>query len=197
MPDSLGFFSQRFDDVRHILGRLRKGHVASPQETDDLTWFSETVGLNRPIQEYSPRSQRRIFQRLNEGATTSKDIYRKEYVARKEATDESLEEHGLKPAQWKTIDRLRNQVVQYGVDADPYMDDEFLQEVALLYGYDYLHNVLTDQVDSIQKYLEGNPDPGNARWNARGSLEAHFGASAHVNFIRGTDPYYYYHGRRI
>lgn len=192
----MAFFSDRIEDVRRALRKLRKGEKPTPQTTDDLAWIKRTLGLKRPLTEYSERSQRRIFQRLREGARSQSEIQQREYAARKASRQKSLDEHGLLPSQWKTIRALRNKIIKYGMDVEPYMDDDVLKEFAEIYGYTYLRTVLTDQLDSTEQYIAGDAGPGNRRWNARGNLEAQFGASSAVMYVRGTNPYYYYHGRR-
>jgi hypothetical protein len=196
MANRAGFFSARIDDVRRILRKLRKGEQPTSGDTDDLQWFKRTVGLDRPIEDYSERSQRRIFQRLGEGAMSKKDVERREYQARKDSNERSREEHGMRPGQWKYIAALRNKIVAYGMDVEPYMDDEVLKDFAELYGYNYLKTVLTRQIESTEAYIGGSLEPGHSRWNARGELESQFGASQYVEYVRGTDPYYFYHGRR-
>lgn len=192
----MAFFTDRILDAKNILARLRRGSAPTPEETAELGWVRKTLGLKRPLSEYSERSQRRIFQRVREGASSVKEVQAREYAARKSAREESLEEHGLLPSQWKTVRALRNKIVKYGMDVEPYMDDETLKEFAEIYGYKYLQRVLSEQIDSTEHYLRGDAGPGNRRWNARGNLEAQFGASSAVMHIRGTNPYYYYHGRR-
>lgn len=192
----MAFFASRVQDVIKALRGIRKGTEPTPQGADDIAWLERTIGLKRPLRSYSDRSQRRIFQRLREGAISAKDVQKKEYAARKSAKQTALDEHGMLPSQWKKIEPLRNRLAQYGMDVDPYMDDEVLKDFANIYGYQYLLTVLTQQIDSTENYLNGNSKPGNERWNLRGELETRFGISSHVMYIRGTDPYYYYHGRR-
>lgn len=192
----MAFFSDRILDAKKILARLRKGSKPTPQDTSELAWVRKTLGLKRPLTEYSQRSQRRIFQRVSEGASSAKEVQQREYRARQEARQQSIDEHGLLPSQWKTVRALRNKVVKYGMDVEPYMDDEVLKEFAEIYGYKYLQTVLSQQIESTEAYLAGSAKLGNERWNARGELESRFGASSAVMHIRGTNPYYYYHGRR-
>lgn len=192
----MAFFASRVEDVIIALRKLRKGETLTAERTSDIAWLERTLDLKRPLTSYSDRSQRRIFQRLREGATSSNDIYRRDYKARQTSKQTSRAIHGLTPAQWKHIEPLRDKLSSYGMDVEPYMDDEVLKDFAQMYGYQYLYTVLTQQVDSTEQYIAGNLAPGNARWNARGELESRFGASSHVMYIRGTNPYYYYHGRR-
>lgn len=193
----MGFFASRIEDVQRALRKLRKGEQLTPERVDDITWFERTIGLKRPLASYSERSQRRIFQRLREGAMSKEEINAKEREARKTSRERAVAEHGMSPSQWRTIAPLRDKLSGYGMDIEPYMDDEVLKDFAQLYGYTYLKTVLSNQIDSTEQYLRGNPEPGNRRWNARGELESQFGASSHVMFVRGTNPYYYYHGRRM
>lgn len=192
----MAFFATRVEDAFRALRRLTKGEKVTTEAESDIRWLERTIGLNRPLESYSARSQRRFKQRLQEGATSRKDIYRREYQARKTAKEDTLEEHGMTPSQWRVIEPLRDKLSSYGMDVDPYMDDEVLKDFATMYGYQYLRTVLTDQIDSVEQYLQGNIEPGNRRWTLRGTLEEQFAASVHITYIRGTDPYYYYHGRK-
>jgi hypothetical protein len=192
----MGFFSDRVEDVFRALDRLRRGDTLGQPSEDDISWFERTVGLKRPLRSYSARSQRRFKQRFREGATSAKDVYKREYTERKTKTESTLAEHSLTPSQWRTIEALRNRVQELGVETDGYLDDDALRDVADLYGYQYMRQVLTEQIDSTEQYLRGNPAPGNKRWNNRGVLEAKFGASAFFNYAQGTNPYYFYHGRK-
>lgn len=189
-------FLNRVDEVKQALSMLRRGEKISPNRQSNIAWFERAVGLKRPLTSYSARSQRRIFQRINEGARSAKEIQKKEYQARKQSQAKARTQHGMSPKQWQTIKPLADKLKQYGMDVDPYMEDFVLKDFATMYGYEYLRRVLTQQVDSTEQYLNGNAKPGHDRWNARGELENQFGASVHVQFIRGTNPYYYYHGRR-
>jgi hypothetical protein len=192
----MAFFARRVEDVLRAVRKIRRGKPVSTEAQDDIAWLERTIGLKRPLTSYSERSQRRIFQRLREGAVSSKEVYQKEYEARKTKREEVIEEHGLLPSQWRRIEPLRDKLQTYGMDVDPYMDDEVLKEFAELYGYEYLLTVLTEQIESTERYLQGDASLGNRRWNARGQLEERFGASSAVMHIRGTNPYYYYHGRK-
>lgn len=192
----MAYFNDRIADAFRALGRWAKGEQLTDNSEQDIAWLERTLELKKPLRSYSKRSQRRFKQRMQEGATSARDVYSREYRHRKERADETREEHGLSPTQWRRIEPLRNRIIDMGVDADPYMDDEVLKDFAELYGYEYLRRVLTEQIDSTEHYMRGNLEPGNRRWNARGSLENQFGASRYVSHIRGSDPYYYYHGRK-
>jgi hypothetical protein len=192
----MGFFSDRVEDVFRALTRFRRGEKLGEFSEADIAWFERVAGLKRPLRSYSARSQRRFKQRFSEGATSANDVYKREYKARKQTKTETQEKHGLAPSQWKTIEPLRNRVQELGVETEGYLDDEALKDVATLYGYQYMKKVLTEQIDSTEHYLQGNPAPGNRRWNNRGILEAKFGASAFFNYAQGTNPYYFYHGRK-
>lgn len=191
-----GFFSSRIEQARHALTRIRQGETISDERLSDIRWLERTIGLDRPLTEYSPRSQRRIFQRLREGATTREDIYRREYQAERQRKQRARDDHGLSPSQWNTIVPLRDRIKQLNVgDVEHYMDDEVLKDFVTIYGYEYLRTVLSQQINSTEEYLNGNAAPGNQRWHARGELERRFGASAFVPYAEGTTPFYFYHGR--
>jgi hypothetical protein len=192
----MAYFTDRIADAFRALTKWTKGDTLTDNAEQDIAWLERTLELKKPLRSYSKRSQRRFKQRLQEGATSSRDVYSREYKQRKTAVEEAREEHGLTPTQWRRVEPLRNRIIAMGVDADPYMDDDVLKDFAELYGYEYLRRVLTEQIDSTEHYLRGDTGPGNQRWNARGSLEAQFGASRFVSHIRGSDPYYYYHGRK-
>lgn len=179
---------------------LLAGEPLTPTRQSDLDYFQNAIGLKKPLADYSPRSQRRIIAGAREGRTV-KETYRAEYTRDQQRHQQSRQQHSLQPGQWRTIEKLRNTVIGLGVDVDPYMDDDVLNDFAQIYGFTYLRTVLTNQIDSTRKWLAyraghtTDPGPGKARWDARGQLEKQFAISHHVIYALGTDPYYYYHGR--
>jgi hypothetical protein len=161
---------------------------------DDLARVERWMGLPRPLASYSPRSRRRFISAARRGYRP-REIYARERAQRHTNTQAKW---GLTPTQFRRVHALMLQITALGVDVEYYHDPPVIKEFATLYGYDYLVTVFTQQVESIQRYLAGSVEPGRTRWNERGSIEERyerdFGASMY--FIRGTDPFYYYHGTR-
>jgi len=189
-------FPSRVEDGIRNLRKFMRGEALSDIGRSDLDYLTRELRLPRPIETYAPRTQRRYMQAARAGRTAKEQRAKetREYKQRKSTFQQT--HAGLSTQQWKTIDQLRKRVIALGVEVDPYMDDNVILDFAQLYGYEYLRTVLTQQIDSTEEYLRGNKQPGNERWNARGELETRFAASQHVLYVRGTDPYYYYHGRK-
>jgi hypothetical protein len=190
------WFPSQIEDGILALRKFMRGEELSDIRRGDLDYLTRELRLPQPIETYAPRTQRRYVAGARKRRTRNdiNRIERQEYQQRKQAFTST---HGsLTVSQWNTIDKLRKQIIALGVDADPYMDDPVIIDFAKLYGYEYLRTVLTQQIDSTQEYINGNRAPGRARWDARGELEERFAASVWVPRITGTDPYYYYHGRK-
>lgn len=189
-------FPSQIEDGIKALRMLMRGEPVSDLRHEDLDYLTRELRLPRPIQTYAPRTQRRHIAAARKGQT-AREASKAERQATQSRRASFTASHGsLTVTQWRTIDKLRKQVIALGVDVDPYMDDPVIIDFATLYGYDYLRTVLTNQIDSTQHYLNGDRTPGRARWDARGELETRFAASSHIIYIRGSDPYYYYHGRK-
>lgn len=92
-----------------------------------------------------------------------------------------------------------NDINATGVDVEYYHEPEIIKEMVTVYGYSYLVKVFTEQLESIKAFINGDPRIGNVRWHNRGSIEQEFtNRFGAVSFLlpMGTDPYYYYHGRK-
>lgn len=187
----------RYAQAERALRRKQRGQPLTELDESDLTWLNRQLNLKRPLESYAPRTQRRYLAAARSNRT-AREQNRKEYAERKQRIATVKQTHGgLTPAQWKVIERLRDGIDATGVDIYPYTTDEVLADFARMYGYDYLRTVLSQQLDSIHAFQRGDIIPGNDAWQGRGELEEQFGASQHVTlYATGTDPFYYYHGRR-
>lgn len=189
-------FPSQIEDGIRALKMWVRGEPVSDLRREDLDFLTRELRLPKPIETYAPRTQRRYVAAARKGQT-AKEAGKAERRAQQQRRGTFIQSHGgLSATQWRTVDKLRKQVIALGVDVDPYMDDPVIIDFAQLYGYQYLVTVLTNQIDSTQHYLNGDRTPGRTRWDARGELEHRFAASSHVYYIRGSDPYYYYHGRK-
>jgi len=165
-------------------------------EQADLDLVQRRLGLPKPLVEYAPRTRRRYAAAARKGQNREAALQR-ERVIRKSSTKN---EYGLTPSQLTKINTYRIPILESGVDIGPYLEPDVIKDIVQMYGFDYFHKVLGEQYDSIQQYTQGNKGPGRERWNSRGELETEAEAkmamkfSAVVYHVKGTDPYYYYHG---
>ena len=187
----------RVDNAVKAVDKILSGEVAPVAWGEDLEFVERFLGLNKPLAEYAPRTRRRYISAARKGQTAAQ-VRQSERTQRATST---LNRYGMTPAEWGKIGKLIRTIQSSGIDINEYFDPDVIKNVVQMYGVDYLKEVLTQQIDSIREYTQGNVLPGRERWNARGTLEEEAAArmaqsfAAAVYFIKGTDPYYYYHGR--
>lgn len=164
---------------------------------DDLDFVQRWMGLERPLESYSERSRRRFFTAAKRGVRPGREYQRE----RRQRGTNVMNKWGLTEYQFRVIHKLMKKIEDSGIDIDYYHDPPVIKDFATIYGYQYLKEVFTQQIDSIEKYRKGNRGPGHDRWfdhkenrTLEKKYESSFGASAYV--IKGTDPYYYYHSTR-
>lgn len=187
----------RLDNALKAIDKILSGEVAPVAWGEDLAFVERFLGLKKPLAEYAPRTRRRYIAAARKGQTAAQ-ARQAENVQR---TTSTLNRYGMTPNEWGKVGKLIRTIRSSGIDINEYFDPDVIKNVTQMYGVDYLIEVLTQQIDSIKEYTRGNVQPGRDRWNARGELEADAAArmqqafAAAVYFIKGTDPYYYYHGR--
>jgi hypothetical protein len=163
----------------------------------DLRAVEELLGLKRPLASYAPRTRRRYVSAARKGDRGAQKTLAKERVGR---STRVKAQYGITPAQLTKLNKVRLPIIASKVDIAPFLDDEVIKDIVKMYGFKYLMEVLTQQLDSIKRYTEGNREPGRNRWLNRGELEEQakdrLGAAFQLSvyYINGTDPYYYYHG---
>lgn len=187
----------RLDNALKALDKLLAGEIAPLAWGEDLAFVERFLGLKKPLAEYAPRTRRRYISAARKGQTAAQARAAEET----QRTTSTLNRYGMTPAEWRKIGKLIRTIRSSGIDINEYFDPDVIKNVVQMYGVDYLRDVLTQQIDSIREYTRGNVMPGRERWHARGELEEEAAArmrqsfAAAVYFIKGTDPYYYYHGR--
>jgi len=165
---------------------------------EDLTYVERFLGLKRPLASYAPRTRRRYIAAARQSDKGAKNTLSREREMRKETTKNK---YGLTQYQLTKLNKVRIPIMKSGVDINEYLDASVIKDVVAMYGFKYMYKVLSDQYDSIKEYTNHNSEPGRARWVARGELEEQAAqqmgeafAAALVYHVKGTDPYYYYHG---
>lgn len=187
----------RLANALKAIDKILSGEPAPVAWGEDLAFVERFLGLNKPLAEYAPRTRRRYISAAKKGQTGAQ-VRASERTQRATTT---RNRYGMTPGEWAKVGKLIRTIRESGIDINEYFDPDVIKNVVQMYGVDYLIEVLTQQIDSIRNYTQGNADPGNRRWHERGSLEADAEArmktafAAAVYFISGTDPYYYYHGR--
>jgi hypothetical protein len=189
LPDAI-------EAAARALRYIAQGHPVTFSQADDLARVTGYLGLSRPLQDYAPRTQRRYIAAARRGQKAEHARARE----RESRSSSTRDIWGLTPAQLTRLNKVRTPIIESGVDIREMLDPSVIKEIARMYGFQYLMDVLTQQLDSIKHYTDHNPAPGHARWVSRGELEAaarermadKFAAISY--FPKGTDPYYYYHG---
>lgn len=190
--DSVHYLSRINDGIRALNEQLSGKKLTDLRESD-LTWLERTLGLDKPLASYSARTRQRYLSAAAHGRTAQAERDKERIAKQQRAQSPSAS-----TSKWRVVHEKRDVLQAYGVDMEPYLDDEVLLLVARYYGLDYLVQVLTEQVESTEEYvLRNQREPGHSRWNARGELEDRFLIALPDEYLaRGTDPYYYYHGHR-
>ena len=191
---------QRVDGALKAVEKVLAGAVGNdvPFEwADDLRAVEQFLGLKRPLASYAPRTRRRYVSAARKGDRGAKKTLAKERNTR---TTMTRSRWGISPAQLTKLNKVRTPIIASGIDIAPFLNDEVIKDIVTMYGFDYLIEVLTQQLDSIRAYTRGDRIPGRERWDSRGELEeqakqrlgSKFALTVH--YVNGTDPYYYYHG---
>lgn len=166
---------------------------------EDLSYVETFLGLKRPLASYAPRTRRRYVAAAKAHDAGMRQSKARERVTR---TTTTKSRYGLSPSQLTRLNKVRLPIMASGVVIDEYLEPQVIREIVNVYGFDYMLKVLTQQLDSINQYVDGSPRAGNRRWHSRGEFEEEARAkmikqfTAVVYFPNGTDPYYYYHGLR-
>lgn len=191
--DTVHYLSRINDGIR-ALNKTLVGEELSDIRQSDLRWLERHLGLDKPLASYSSRTRQRYIAAAAHGRTAEMERARE----RQQRQQRQRTLPPISKRKWAVINAKRDRIKELGVDADPYLDDDVLIEVAKHYGLDYLVEVLTDQVESTESYVFNNSrEPGHTRWNARGELEDRFQIAIPEEYlISGTDSYYYYHGHK-
>src|SRR6266487_2649511 len=96
---------------------------------------------------------------------------------------------GLTPKQYTVINKLIKRRNLYMKDS--VVDWDILSNYVEAFGYDHVLNIMTDELDSIEEYVEqGNKYPGNSRWFNR---EHEIYKPDFNDRLANTDILYYYH----
>lgn len=178
---------------------LRTGDISSPILEQDLHDLNKFLGLNEPgrkkLQEMAPRTRRRYVAAAKKGDYRAKSTLKREQNMRTGRNNR----YGVTSTQYTQLNALIRRIKSSGVDIMEHLEPETVKDMVQTYGFQYMIEVLTQQIDSIEEYTKGHKEPGNARWHARGELEEQARERLgqlmpEVFHISGTDPYYYYHG---
>lgn len=185
------------DGALKAVDRILMGEKVPIAFAEDLAYVERFLGLKRPLASYAPRTRRRYVAAARKGDVGAKKSLSQERVRRQETTRAKW---GLTSGQLTKLNKYRIPIMKSGIDINEYLDPDVIKDIVQMYGFDYMLTVLKNQYDSILKYTEGNSEPGRQRWLSRGELEAEAeenmksSFAAAVYHVKGTDPYYYYHG---
>jgi hypothetical protein len=126
------------------LRKANAGQPLSPRERQAIDNLSSRLSLNRPLDEYAPRTQRRYMK-----------------VARE----------GDRPHQ---IEQLRQRLAASNVDARDAHSPETIADLRNLYGDRFVYDLLAGQLHAIEQYQNGNLHAGHARWEARNEFTSRY-----------------------
>lgn len=197
MPTYAQSGPDRLNGALKALEKTLAGEYVPFNWGDDLIAVEEFLGLKRPLASYAPRTRRRYIAAVRKNDRGAKRTLAKETQTR---TARTKEQYGLNPSQLTQLNKVKKPIIESGVDIHPFLNDDVIKNTVKMYGFKYMLEVLSNQLDSIKRYTAGDPLPGRERWNSRGELEeaakARLGSAFQLTtiYIGGTDPYYYYHG---
>lgn len=176
------------------------GGIPDPLDLVQLRGVEQYLGAKRPLSEYAPRTRRRYLSAARRGEQRPN---KSEYQRRKQRTQEKY--GGASPNQMTRMRRLarRNEAAlrREMENATFSFDDEFLADVANVYGPEFLDEVLKEQWDSIARWEEsedetrGSQHQGNRRYFGREDRETRLMRLRNKGVVANTDALYYYHGR--
>lgn len=188
-----GSYTFRTEAALDVAERILKGETVSDIERDPLTWLEKFLRLDKPFTSYAPRTRRRYAA----GARIAKRapaIRAEERVKTRQRVTQKYGAH-ITPGQATRLNKLKKQILDTGVDIQYYMDDDIIKLMLQQYGYKYLVYVWEKQLDSLERYANGDNEPGKDRWVNRGTWETEYGTSFEIYLPLNTDPYYFYHGK--
>lgn len=166
---------------------LRKhdaGQELTRQDRLALDNLTSKLGLSKPIADYAPRTRRRYLAAAREGLT-AQEVNRKEWTSRPD---------GITGAKRLTaIENARAAIENSSVEGSAHQPHsrEEVAHLIDLYGAPFVMRLLTDQLNSITAYQNGDNGPGRRRWFARDEIIAQYRDGLDVTDL---DPYFYYHG---
>lgn len=154
-------------------------------------FIQDTLGLNKPITEYSPRRQR-FYLHAARNQQTAKEANREDYrkrVSRQERIGAAPKERKRPPNRREIALGINRQLADVGITHDM----EFLNRMGKTVGWDNLASVLTEQRNALVAYAQGDTGPGRALWERRNEIIAQLYADGEYE---GTDAdeLFYYHG---
>lgn len=189
----------RIEQALHAMELRRRGRPRTLTEQTALSWLEARLGLDRPLEEYAPSTRDRYIRGFLRGKSGA-ELRAEQRTQRREHTEQV---YGVTPSQLTRINKLREELAVYHLDVAPYHDWETLSDIARIYSARYVLKVLRNQLDSVKHFThDRDPIPGRKRWDSRGQLESEFlqdsierTSASFAAGMKGTDPYYYYHGR--
>lgn len=172
------------------LNKVVSGETLSQPERNALSWLQEVTGAKRPLAEYAPRTRRRYVARARSTSSTGRAGGASEYQKRKASV--AAKTGGLTPKQYTVINKLIKR--RNGYMKDSVVDWDILSNYVEAFGYKHVRDIMVDELDSIEEYVENNNRfPGNRRWFGR---EHEIYKPNFNDRLANTDILYYYHGTR-
>lgn len=197
MSNPLG---DRLSAALRALEAQLSGGIPDPLDLVQLRGVERYLGAKKPLAEYAPRTRRRYLSAARRG---EQQPNKSEYQRRKARTAERY--GGATPGKMSGIKRKARRNEQ-ALRREPQnatfeFGDDFLADVANVYGPDFLNEVLDEQWDSINEWdgsdneAQGPHHPGNRRYFGREERESRIMRLRNRGIVANTDALYYYHGR--
>ena len=194
-----GPLGDRLNAALRALEAQLTGGVPNPLDEVQLRNVERWLGAKRPLADYSPRTRRRYLSAARRG---ERQPNKSEYQRRKQRTAEKY--GGASPHRMSRIRRLARDnekaLRREPQNATFALDDDWLADVANIYGADFLEEVLKEQHDSIAEWddaedqTQGPQHKGNRAYFGRAERETRLARLRNRGMMGNTDPLYYYHG---
>jgi hypothetical protein len=183
-------------DVKSIwqtVERVAQGGEAYTAGEQELTnWLQSHLGLRRAPEAYARRTRQR-YQKASREGRTAREVNQREYQERKRkktGAAKPREAGDTFSAQLNRLIARRNELLP-----ESPVDREFLQEYIDVFGESNVLDLITEQVDSCQRYQRGDSEPGHRRWIERNPTNRINVRPDITTYLWNTDIMYFYHAR--
>lgn len=171
--------------ARAALALLRAGRAPSPDQRAALARVEATVDARKPLSAYAPRTQRRYLAAAKVG-TTAHTANRVEY------DDKLARARGGGVASRRArVYRLAQELDAHELEgAGGVFDQDQIDYLIELMGLTGALFILTQQLDSVHHFQEGDSAPGRRRFFGRATVISRYRKG--MGYDEYTTPYFWY-----
>jgi aspartokinase len=119
------------------LRKANAGESLTPRERQAIDNLTSRLGLNRPLDDYAPRTQRRYLKVAREGSRA------------------------------RQIETLRARLAASTIETRDAHSADAIQDLVNTYGERFVYELLAGQVRAMEQYAAGSTSAGAARWATR------------------------------